>query len=172
MINRLIQLELVICAVLLSAITGLVFIAAIMRFVGHPLTWSVDFAQLLFVWLCFFGANKAMREKSHLGMEVVVKYLNYKPHLWLQIFCSMIVIAFLLLLAKEGYALTLMNKERTFGDSTISYAWVTAAVPAGCLLLSLTLLQNILTAWRRRHEGMLVYTRTSLDREIAAPLEL
>lgn len=172
MVNRLIQLELVICAVLLSAITGLVFIAAIMRFFGHPLIWSVDMAQLLFVWLCFFGANKAMREKSHLGMEVMVKYLGYRPHLWLQMLCSVIIIVFLGLLAKEGYALTLMNKERTFGDSTLSYAWVTASVPAGCFILCLTLIQNMITAWRRRAEGMLVYTRTSVDREIAAPLEL
>ena len=70
MLKRLGQVELAICVVLLAIITGLVFVAAVMRFFGHPLVWSVDLAQLLFIWLCFLGATRAMREKSHLGMEV------------------------------------------------------------------------------------------------------
>jgi TRAP-type C4-dicarboxylate transport system permease small subunit len=172
MLNRFVQLELLICATLLAAITGLVFIAAIMRFYGHPLTWSVDFAQLLFVWLCFFGANKAMREKQHLGMEVMVKYLGHRHHLLLQFLCSAIILVFLGLLAKEGYSLTLLNKERTFGDSSMSYGWVTASVPFGCFLIAITLVQNMITAWRRRDEGMLVYTRTSVDKDVPAGLEL
>ena len=48
---------------LLAIITGLVFVASIMRFFGHPLIWSVDLAQLLFIWLCMLGATRAMREK-------------------------------------------------------------------------------------------------------------
>lgn len=116
MLKRLAQLELAIAVALLAVITGLVFVAAIMRFYGHPLIWSVDMAQLLFIWLCFLGANKAMREKSHLGMEVAVKYLGYRPHLWLQFLCAVIVLAFLAVLAVEGYRLTMLNRERTFGD--------------------------------------------------------
>ena len=135
MLKRLGQIELAICVVLLAVITGLVFVAAVMRFFGHPLIWSVDMAQLLFIWLCFLGADTAMREKSHLGMEILVKYLRYKHQLWVELVCSVIVLAFLAVLAVKGYELTLLNMERTFGDSTLSYAWVTAAVPVGCVLL-------------------------------------
>jgi TRAP-type C4-dicarboxylate transport system permease small subunit len=172
MLKRLGQIEVALSVILLAAITFLVFIAAIMRFFGQPLTWSVDMAQLLFIWLCFFGADKAMRDKSHLGMEVLVKYLGYRRHLWLELLCGALVIAFLLVLAVEGYKLTMMNRERTFGDSTLSYAWVTAAVPVGCLLIAFSLAGNMLTAWQRRHEGALVYTRTAIDRDAPAPLEL
>ena len=70
MLKRLGQIELAICVILLAIITGLVFVASIMRFFGHPLVWSVDLAQLLFIWVCFLGADKAMREKTHLGMEI------------------------------------------------------------------------------------------------------
>ena len=52
---------------LLVFITGLVFVAAVMRFYGHPLVWSIDLAQLLFIWLCFLGASRAMREHSTLS---------------------------------------------------------------------------------------------------------
>jgi TRAP-type C4-dicarboxylate transport system permease small subunit len=172
MLKRLAQVELAICVVLLAAVTGLVFVAAIMRFYGRPLIWSVDMAQLLFIWLCMLGATKAMREKSHLGMEVLVKYLGHRHHLWLELACSLLVLAFLGVLAVEGFKLTLLNRERTFGDSTLSYAWVTAAVPVGCFLLGVALVQNMVDARRRRALGLLVYTRTAADRDAPAPLEL
>jgi hypothetical protein len=68
--------------------------------------------------------------------------------------------------------LTLLNKERTFGDSTLSYAWVTAAVPVGCVLLGIALAYNAVVAWRRRAEGLLVYTRTPADGAAPDPIEL
>ena len=172
MLKHLARIELASCVALLAIVTGLVFVAAITRFFGHPLTWSVDMAQLLFIWLCFLGATKAMRERSHLGMELLVKYLGYKSHLWLELTCSAIVLIFLGVLAVEGVQLTLLNRERTFGDSTLSYAWVTAAVPVGCTLLALSLGHNMLNAWRRRGQGALVYTRTNTDRGVPPSLEL
>jgi TRAP-type C4-dicarboxylate transport system permease small subunit len=163
MLKRLGRIELAICVLLLAAITGLVFVAAILRFFAHPLTWSVDMAQLLFIWLCMLGATRAMREKSHLGMEVLAKHLGYRRQFWLEMACSAIIIVFLALLAFEGVKLTLMNTERTFGDSTLSYSWVTAAVPTGCVLLAIALAYNMVGAWLRRGEGVLVYTRTGAD---------
>jgi TRAP-type C4-dicarboxylate transport system permease small subunit len=165
-LKRLAQIELAICIALLAGVTSLVFIAAIMRFFGHPLTWSVDMAQLLFIWLCFFGASRAMREKSHLGMEVLVQRIGYRRQFWLEMFCSVLVLIFLGIIIKEGISLTLLNRERTFGDSTLSYAWVTAAVPAGCLLLAVSLAYNMVTAFQKRGEGLLVYTRTGSEKEI------
>jgi TRAP-type C4-dicarboxylate transport system permease small subunit len=172
MLKRLAQIELAICVVLLAFITGLVFVAAVMRFYGRPLVWSVDMAQLLFIWLCFLGASRAMREKSHLGMEMVVKYLGYRPQLWLEMVCSAIVLAFLAVLVVEGIDLTLLNSERTFGDSGLSYAWVTAAVPAGCAIVGVSLACNMVDAWRRRQQGVLVYSRTAADKDAPEILEL
>jgi len=172
MLKRLGQIELAICVVLLALTTGLVFVAAISRFFGHPLVWSVDLAQLLFIWVCFLGADKAMRDKTHLGMEVPVKYLPYKYRLWVELACSAAILVFLAVLILRGYDLTLMNVERTFGDSTLSYAWVTAAVPVGCALLGASLIYNMVAAWRRHKQGALVYSRTAVDKDVPAPLEL
>jgi TRAP-type C4-dicarboxylate transport system permease small subunit len=172
MLKRLGQIELAICVVLLAAITGLVFVASVMRFFGHPLVWSVDLAQLLFIWVCFLGADKAMRDKTHLGMEVPIKYLPHKYHLRVELACSVIILAFLAALAWKGVELTLLNLERTFGDSTLSYGWVTAAVPVGCVLLGASLVHNMVGAWRRRRHGALVYSRTATDKAAPAPLEL
>jgi TRAP-type C4-dicarboxylate transport system permease small subunit len=172
MLKRLSKIELAICVLLLAAITGLVFVAALMRFFGHPLTWSVDMAQLLFIWLCMLGACRAMREKSHLGMEVLVKYLPYVSRLWVEMLCSAMILAFLAVLMVLGLQLAWLNRARIFGDSTLSYAWVTSAVPVGCALLAISLIFNMVRAWQGRAKGKLVYTRTAADKDAPVVLEL
>jgi TRAP-type C4-dicarboxylate transport system permease small subunit len=160
MSRRLAQLEFLAGAVLLAVIVALVFVASVMRFFDHPLIWSVDLAQLLFIWLCFIGATRAMRERAHLGVDLLVRLLGHRWRLLIETALAAIFLVFLALLAREGYALTLMNRERLFGDSGLSYAWVTIAVPVGCLMLGLAILANLREAWARRADGRtLVFTR-------------
>lgn len=160
MFRRLAQAETAAAGIILAAITFMVFAAAVMRFFGRPLIWSVDLAQLLFIWLCFLGATRALREKGHIGVEVLVIYLPHRVRLAIEIAITLLILAFLIRLAQEGAKLTWLNRQRTYGDSGIPYAFVTVAVPVGCLMLSASLIGNLLHAWRRRHAGdTLVYTR-------------
>lgn len=161
MLKRLAQLEFGIAVGLLAAIVVLVFSAAVMRSFGHPIIWSVDMAQLLFIWLCMFGATRAMRDKGHLGIDLLVRFLPHRVRLGVEFAVSALILVFFAMLAIEGTKLTLLNQQRQFGDSGISYGWVTAAVPVGCLMLGVALIGNMLGAWRRRHDGAsLVYTRS------------
>lgn len=146
-------------ALLLLVITGLVFIAAVMRFFGHPLIWSVDMAQLLLIWLCFFGATRAMRERAHLGVDLLVRYIPRRFRLVLELAMAAAFIIFMGVLAVEGYKLTLLNAERIFGDSGMSYSFVTIAVPVGCVLLSITIIANAIDALRDPDHNRLVFAR-------------
>lgn len=154
------RIEFVAGAILLAVITCLVFIAATMRFFGYPLIWSVDLAQLLFIWLCFIGASRAMRERGHLGVDFLVRSMPHRYRLTLETALAAIFVTFLMLLAVEGYDLTMMNRERQFGDSGLSYAYVTIAVPVGCMMLSIAILGNLYQSWRHvREERYLVFVR-------------
>jgi TRAP-type C4-dicarboxylate transport system permease small subunit len=140
--------EVLLANVLLVAIVGLVFAAGILRWFGHPLVWSVDLAQLLFVWVSFLGADLALRKRAHIGIDYLVRRLPARAHVVLDVVLSLVAIAFLLAMVKLGYQLTMLNLERLYGDSGISYGFVTIAVPAGCLLLSATLAQQVIQALR------------------------
>ena len=154
------KIELLVGIALLAAIVGLVFIAAVMRFFGTPLIWSVDLAQLLFIWLCFLGANRALRRRVHLGIDLLIQALDHRKRLALELLLGLLVVAFLGVLAVEGVKLTLLNKERLFGDRGIPYAFVTIAVPVGCVFLIFTVIANALEALRRRDEArLLVFAR-------------
>ncbi len=146
-------------ALLLAIITGLVFIAAVMRFFGHPLIWSVDLAQLLFIWLCFVGATRAMRERAHLGVDFLVRLLPHNGRRLVETALAGVFITFLLTLAWVGVDLTLLNIERQFGDSGLSYGFVTSAVPVGCVYLCTAIITNTREAWRS--DTGLIFTRTA-----------
>ncbi|WP_142847532.1 TRAP transporter small permease [Telmatospirillum sp. J64-1] len=146
------KVETAIASLLLAIIVLLVFAAGVMRWFGHPLVWSVDVAQLLFVWVSFLGADMALRKRAHIGIDYLVKHLPARLRAVLDLILSSIVVTFLLTMTVMGYRLTMMNLERQFGDSGISYGFVTAAVPVGCLLLSITLLGQMLKtlqSWKK-----------------------
>jgi TRAP-type C4-dicarboxylate transport system permease small subunit len=164
MLRLLARIEFAIAGLLLAAIVLLVFVAAIMRSFGSPVIWSVDMAQLLFIWLCMFGAARALREKGHLGIDLLVRFLPHRFRLGLEIVLSLVMLAFLGLLAYEGVRLALSNVQRQFADSGISYAWVTIAVPVGCVMLGAGIVFNIVEAWRKRRDGAsLVYSRADAE---------
>lgn len=155
------KIELTVGLLILTIITMLVFMASIMRFFGHPIIWSVDLAQLLFIWLCFLGANRALRLKSHLGVDFFIRKFSVQKRFLLEFVMSLFILGFLLTLAVKGVELTLLNKERLFGDSGIPYAFVTIAVPFGCVLMSATIISNIVGAWKNNaSKGMLILTKT------------
>lgn len=149
---------------LLIAITLLVFFAAIMRTLGAPMIWSVDVAQLLFVWLCVLGANRAMRMRTHIGVDMLVKKLPRLSRWMLEIALGLLTLTFLITLAITGYQLTVLNSQRVFGDSGISYAWVTAAIPAGCMLMSVSVLFHMGRALRDRSLVFYAEKTSELDR--------
>ena len=162
MSHFLISAEFLVAKVLLAAIVVLVFLAALGRSFGYPLIWSIDVAQLLFIWVCFLGANRAMRLKAHIGVDLFVRKLPRTPRWLIEIGLALLALAFLGALAVSGYRLTLLNWQRVYGDSGISYAWVTAAVPVGAALLALTITINLIHALRTR--SLVFYADRGLDR--------
>lgn len=162
MAQLLIRLEDIASKLLLAIIVVLVFGAAVARSFGHPIVWSVDLAQLLFIWLCFLGANRAMRIKAHIGVDLFVRKLPRAPRWIIEILLGFITLAFLIALMISGYQLTMLNWQRVYGDSGISYAWVTGAVPVGAGLLAATLLVNLIDALRQR--TLVFYADRAIDR--------
>lgn len=161
--------EAFVAMLLLAVIVLLVFAAGVMRWFGHPLVWSVDVAQLLFVWVSFLGADMALRKRAHIGIDYLVKRFPAFSRAVLDLVLGGLVLAFLVTMVVMGYRLTMLNLERQFGDSGISYGFVTAAVPVGCLLLAITLLGQMagtLRQLRNRPQPVFAPAATAVPAEI------
>lgn len=150
--SRFERAEAVIGMVLLVAIVCMVFAAGILRKLGYPIIWGMDMAQLLFIWVSFIGADLALRRKVHIGMDLAVRPAPPRLRSAIEVALALVIVVFLGILVVIGIQLTLQNPERQFGDSGISYAFVTSAVPAGCLLLASTIcwrLFAVIRGWRQ-----------------------
>ena len=140
--------------ILLAVAVMLVFVASLARWIGHPIIWSVDMAQLLFIWICFFGADQALRRGQHIGVDAFVNRLSARVRRWIRIVQLVVMAMFLIPIVYHGIELVLLNVERRFSDTDMSYAWVTAAVPVGSALLLITLARLFLSCIVRGGDGV------------------
>lgn len=140
MIQRLIKIEENLSVILLAGVVLFVFSAAVMRTVGYPIIWSVDIAQMLFIWVCMLGANQALRNGSHVGVDYFVRRLSLKAQIAIDAVSYLMVAAFLMVLVWFGVKLSVLNPERILGSIDLPYAAVTLAIPLGGVLMLITTL--------------------------------
>lgn len=145
MMNTLNKIEEMVTMAFLAAMVIFVFGAAIMRTFGHPIIWSVDSAQLLFIWICMLGANQTLRMGEHVGVDFLVRRLSRKAHLCLDVFIYSLIAVLLMILIVFGVELTQLNPERLLGTSGLPYALVTVAIPFGATLMLITVMSQILS---------------------------
>ena len=128
---------------LLVGIVFFVFLAAVMRWAGSPLSWSVEFAQLLFVWAIFLGANRTLRERKHITVDVFVKALPQGARNIIEIVTKVLVLGFLIFLTIYGFQLSIENSVRQISNLPLSYSFITSAVPVGSVLMICTILTQL-----------------------------
>ena len=64
------KLEAVLCIILLSVMTVVVFIQVIMRYVVQDaLAWSEELSRYLFVWLIYLGIPLGAKHMKHIKIE-------------------------------------------------------------------------------------------------------
>lgn len=143
------RVENIIANVLLIGIFILVFSSAIFRTAGFPINWAQDAALVAFAWLTFLGSDLAIRNTKLIGIEVIIKYFPKKVQKYLDIIFKIIIIMFLLILVKYGYTMAITGAKRTITTLGISYAWVTASVPVGAVLMIISTLIRLKECWNK-----------------------
>ncbi|MEC9490134.1 MAG: TRAP transporter small permease, partial [Halanaerobiales bacterium] len=105
----------------------------------------VDLAQLLFVWVVFLGADRALQTNNHIGVDFFVNFLPRKFKKFIYIIHYLFILLFLSGIIYYGFDLTISNFSRNFSTLGISYSYATAAVPVGCLLMFRTIIYKFIT---------------------------
>ncbi len=131
---------------LLIGVVFFVFFAAVMRWVGFPIAWSVEFAELMFVWVIFLGSNRTLREDKHISVDFLTKRFPRKYAFFLQMTMWVLMLAFLIIVGTFGALLSFENSDRMINNLPISYLFVTISVPFGSLLMIITILSK---AWKQ-----------------------
>lgn len=141
---------------MLTAIILLVFGSAVMRTIRHPIVWSVDLAQLLFVWISMLGADTALKKKAHVGVDLITSKFPAKAQNIITLATYILCVLFLAYITYYGITLCVQNYLRRYATLQISYSFGTAAVPFGSILMILTLVEqtsDLLAKWKKVSVG-------------------
>lgn len=120
-----------------------VFFAAVVRWFGYPVAWSVDLAKLLFVWVSFFGANIALMQEKHIGVDYFINKMPEQLKHYIMIFRAILIFVFLSFIAYYGFKLSYANYTREYQSLHISYSWATICAPLVSMLMILTILNRL-----------------------------
>jgi TRAP-type C4-dicarboxylate transport system permease small subunit len=153
--QRIGRVETLVGVVMMSVIVGLVFIAAVtrMRIINRPIVWSVDLAQLLFIWVCMFGADAALKNKAHVGVDMLVRLFPARLQRAVSLVTHLLCLAFLSFLVYWGAALCGQNYLRSYSTLGVSYSFGTLAVPVVSVLMILSVLEQLFDLLAGRDAG-------------------
>jgi TRAP-type C4-dicarboxylate transport system permease small subunit len=128
--------------IMIAATSAQVFMRFIM---GSSLIWSEELARYCFIWLVYIGISYGVKKQRHINVDVVLLALNDKGKIILNMFAKLVFLAFAIFVVIYGYGLSmqLLGWGQTSPGLGIPMAYVYMAAPAGMLLTSIRLIQQL-----------------------------
>lgn len=140
-INGFCQALNVVIAACLAVMVVLVFGNVVMRYgFNSGITLSEELSRWLFVWMTFMGALIALKERGHLGTDMLLGRLGPTAQRVCLVVSYLAMLFICWLLFKGAYQQTLINLGSTSAVMEVSLAWVYApglvfAVLGGLIVL-------------------------------------
>jgi TRAP-type C4-dicarboxylate transport system permease small subunit len=146
------RIEFACASLLLVAIVILVGIASVARAMGSPVIWSVEVAQLLFVWLCMLAADLALQHNRHFGLLILLDNLAPKVRRTVEIVNMMILIVLLAFLLSYAWGNMILMHPRLFGATQMHGSYIHASMVVGLALLLRTMVMQFIARIRQKGE--------------------
>lgn len=142
------RLEYACASLLLAAIVALVGIAAVSRAMGSPIIWSIEIAQLLFVWLCMLAADLALQENRHFGLMVLLEKLSPERRRLMEIANLAIMICLVVFLFFYAWKNAVLMHPRLLGATQMNGSLIHTSMVVGLALLTRTMVLQLIARLR------------------------
>ena len=141
------RVEFACAALLLGAVVVLVGLAAITRAMGTPIIWSIEIAQLMFLWLCVLAIDLGLQDERHFGLQIVQDNVSPAIRKVVEIVNILILIALLYFLLAYAWRNTAFMHTRLDGALQIPGSYYHASMVAGFALMIRTLLVKLVATF-------------------------
>ena len=132
------------CALLMAALSVVVFLGVFSRYVlNDPWQWTEEAARIAFLWVVFLGARVGVRRGLHFRFTLLLDNLRPAWKRPLELFANLWVIFFAGVMAVKGLSFALLNFAQLTPTLVIPWGWVYIAVPIGGVLMILYALEHL-----------------------------
>ena len=144
------RVEFACASLLLWAVVVLVGLAAIARAMGSPIIWSVEIAQLVFLWLCVLAIDLGLQDERHFGLQIVQDNVSPRIRRIVEIVNLLVLIALLAFLFRYARRNTAFMHARLDGALQIPGSYYHASMVVGFALMIRTLVVRLFATLSRR----------------------
>lgn len=132
-------------AIMMVIMVAVMVYQVVLRYVfDRSNLWSEEVARYLCVYVTFIGSFIAIRRNSHLKVDFFVELLNPKLRKILMLVTSTAITLFLIYMANKGVEMVRGGFRNVTAGLNIPMAYVYIAIPVGCVLMILGMLEQIL----------------------------
>jgi TRAP-type C4-dicarboxylate transport system permease small subunit len=127
---------------------AVVWLQVFARYVlNDSLVWAEELTRFALAWSTMVGAAAAYRLGEHIGVTMVLERLRGRWRAVVIRAVHLLVLAFALLVAWEGWLFTLRNfaREQLTAAMQVPIAWAHLALPVGGLLIAIAAAEAL---WR------------------------
>lgn len=144
------RIEFACAALLLVAVVVLVSVASVARAMGSPVIWSIEVAQLLFLWLCIFAIDLALQDERHFGISILLDNIPSTGRKAVEIFNLAVLIGLLVYLIQFAWKNTILMHPRLGGALQTPGSYLHASMVLGFALMIRTLVVKLVGDLRGR----------------------
>ena len=146
------QIEYACAALLLVAVVILVGVASVARAVGSPIIWSIEIAQLLFLWLCIVSIDLALQHGRHFGISLILDNVPGTVKKVIEIVNLVVMIGFLAYLLQYAWKNMILMHPRLDGALQTPGSYFHASIVVGFVRMIRTLTVQLVASIRNRVE--------------------
>ena len=132
-----------------TALVFVTFFQVLNRFLLHlPIAWTEEAARYLSVWVILLGAARAVRENTHIQVDIVLSRLPVTPRQIIIIVTNLLTAGLLVVLVWKGWEILEIVARRRSPALRISMFYIYLAGPVAAALMLYYLLVRTLRVWR------------------------
>ena len=133
--------------VLMIAIASLTFYQVVMRYgLNKSSSWTEEAIRFVFIWCSFLAVAMGVREKIHIGINVIVEVFNKKIQLIVEIIGYFAIMFLSVYLIYYGWLVVLATRFQTSPGLGVPMSWVYSSVPTMGVLTTIFCLEKIIKA--------------------------
>jgi TRAP-type C4-dicarboxylate transport system permease small subunit len=136
-------------SLLIGAMLLWVFALVITRYCfNYTPSYGEELARYMFVWVVFLSLPIVAKKSGHMAIEMVTLRLRGGMLKAVRLIASLFTLLFLILMVYQGAVMVVKTSIQTSAALQIPMSWVYVAIPVGCLIMLINVLDGFITLLR------------------------